>query len=38
VVIAGQYRLQQGALVQPTDAITPSAPEKATPSAAAKTP
>jgi membrane fusion protein, multidrug efflux system len=38
VVIAGQYRLQQGALVQPTDAITPSAPETATPSAAAKTP
>ena len=34
VVVAGQYRLQQGALVQPT----PSAPQKATPSAAAKTP
>jgi membrane fusion protein, multidrug efflux system len=38
VVIAGQYRLQQDALVQPTDAITPSAPETATPSAAAETP
>jgi membrane fusion protein, multidrug efflux system len=38
VVIAGQYRLQQGAFVQPTDAGTPTAPEKATPSAAAKTP
>jgi membrane fusion protein, multidrug efflux system len=38
VVIAGQYRLQQGAFVQPTDAITPTTAEKATPSAAAKTP
>jgi membrane fusion protein, multidrug efflux system len=38
VVIAGQYRLQQGAFVQPTDAITPTTPEQATPSAAAKTP
>jgi membrane fusion protein, multidrug efflux system len=38
VVIAGQYRLQQGDLVQPTGAATPNPPEKATPSATAKTP
>jgi membrane fusion protein, multidrug efflux system len=38
VVIAGQYRLQQGVLVQPTDTSSSTTPEKATPSAAAKTP
>ena len=38
VVIAGQYRLQQGAFVQPTDDEFSDPPEKATPSAAAKTP
>jgi membrane fusion protein, multidrug efflux system len=37
VVIAGQYRLQQGVFVQPTDASSPTTPET-TPSAAAKTP
>lgn len=38
VVIAGQYRLQGGDLVQPTDASFPSPSEKAMPEAAAKTP
>jgi multidrug efflux system membrane fusion protein len=38
VVVAGQYRLQPGAVVQPTDASSPTTPEKAVPSAAAKTP
>jgi membrane fusion protein, multidrug efflux system len=38
VVIAGQYRLQQGNLVQPTGTTTPTSPEKATPSAVGKTP
>jgi membrane fusion protein, multidrug efflux system len=38
VVIAGQYRLQSGVLVQPTDIGSPTAPEKAPTSAAVKTP
>ena len=38
VVIAGQYRLQQGVFVEPTDNSSPISPEKSTPSAAAKTP
>ena len=38
VVIAGQYRLQQGNLVQPTGTTTPTSPGKATPSAVGKTP
>ena len=37
VVIAGQYRLQQGVFVEPTDNSSPISPEKSTPSAAAKT-
>jgi multidrug efflux system membrane fusion protein len=38
VVIAGQYRLQRGVFVEPTDNSSPIPPEKSTPSAAAKTP
>jgi membrane fusion protein, multidrug efflux system len=38
VVIAGQYRLQRGVFVEPTDSSSPIPPEKSTPSAAAKTP
>jgi membrane fusion protein, multidrug efflux system len=38
VVVAGQYRLQEGALVQPSEASSSSASENAAQSAAAKAP
>jgi multidrug efflux system membrane fusion protein len=38
VVIAGQYRLQQGALVQPSQAGSPSVPDKAAQNAPVKAP
>jgi membrane fusion protein, multidrug efflux system len=38
VVIAGQYRLRQGVLVQTTDTSSSATPERATPSAAPKAP
>jgi membrane fusion protein, multidrug efflux system len=38
VVIAGQYRLQSGVFVQPTDISSTTTPERATTSAAVKTP
>ncbi|MGD0720717.1 MAG: efflux RND transporter periplasmic adaptor subunit [Roseiarcus sp.] len=38
VVTSGQYRLQQGALVQPNEAASPAAPEQAMQNAPAKAP
>jgi hypothetical protein len=38
VVTEGQYRLQQGALVQPSEATAPTAPAKAAPAAPVKAP
>jgi multidrug efflux system membrane fusion protein len=38
VVIAGQYRLQEGSLVQPTETATPAAPQEAAQDPPAKAP
>jgi hypothetical protein len=38
VVIAGQYRLQQGTPIQPTEASSPATPEKTAATAPVKAP